>query len=184
MDIDKLAEAIPDSCVLMPTETDFLKKYAGNAKHNLVELGSLSGRSSLILGAVAQWKKVKLYCVDTWPENDVMTKWALNIEAAELSGIVNSLKGTCMDAVYYLKDVKFDFLFMDATHDTEGLIKEFGAYVAIMEKPATIVIHDTHMGKVLKAFNAVKGNNEFVIEENIGVILIKGKPCKRQLKKK
>ena len=69
-EFDKKAEQII-SCVLIPEETDLLTKLASKAKHGIVELGALTGRSSVYLGTIAKKNKVPMLCVDIWEDDEV-----------------------------------------------------------------------------------------------------------------
>jgi len=178
IDTDKIASEI-ESCVLMPSETDFLKEHAGKAEYGLIEIGSQYGRSSVILGAVAKKNGLKLVCVDVWEDADVLKEWESNIGKAHVWSYMFPYKALSSDALeMVLKNWgynKFDFLFIDADHTTEAVRFDYENWSKILHRPATVVFHDVDNRNVRVVFDeACKDNDyDYVTQKNIGAIYLK-----------
>jgi predicted O-methyltransferase YrrM len=163
-----------ESCVLVPQETDFLAECARKSKHNFIELGSLYGRSSVVLGKVAKEKGVRLFSVDLWEDDEIFQKWQENIKGAGLEKVVVPIRMDTKYAWTLLKSLylKFDLLFIDADHETESVRADYENYLPLLEPPAYVVFHDIDTGSVRKVFDDIDG--EKVEHGNLGNVWIKG----------
>ena len=161
-EFDKRAAQI-DSCVIIPDETDILTKYAKEAKHGIVELGSLLGRSSVYLAAVANKNNIPMVCIDIWEDVEIFEQWQSNIKEFGLK--VDCIKAGSTEPI---KDVKCDVLFIDACHET--VADDYNAWLPKLELPAIIMFHDIDNKKVRDLFDSIKNKKEEY--GNIGVVFI------------
>ncbi len=79
-----------ESYLKIPEESDFLVREAEKAEHGIIEVGSWTGRSSVLLASVAREKRFPFVAVDTWqscdlePGKDFFPEWRDNMLRAEL----------------------------------------------------------------------------------------------------
>jgi hypothetical protein len=79
-----------ESFLKMPEESDFLIREAEKAQLGIIEVGSWTGRSSVLLAAVAREKGIPFVAVDTWescdlePDKDFFPTWKANMVKAGL----------------------------------------------------------------------------------------------------
>lgn len=172
----EIAKSI-ESCVLIPEESDFLIKYAEKAKHGLVELGSLYGRSSVILGDVAERLGLELLCVDNWADINVHERWLKHIEMAKLCPTLKFCLGDSVEAGKAFGDSEClaDFLFIDAGHVYESVRADFETWEKVLTRPAYVVFHDINIGSVRKYFDELTQDHEHEILNNIGMIKLEEK---------
>jgi len=77
-----------NSYLKIPEESDFLVREAEKAKRGIIEVGSWTGRSSLLLESVAREKMIPFVAVDTWqscdlePGKDFFPTWKGNMAGA------------------------------------------------------------------------------------------------------
>jgi predicted O-methyltransferase YrrM len=174
IDTDKIASEI-ESCVLIPSETDFLKEHADRAEHGLIEIGSQYGRSSVILGVVAKEKEIMLACIDKWEDADMFCKWQESIKKACLSDCVIPYKMLSNNVSKLSKkgfSGKFDFLFIDGDHSSEAVRFDYENWSAMLQRPAIVVFHDIDRGSVRVVFDEICKNNDYMIQKNIGAIYL------------
>ncbi len=184
IDTDKIAAKI-ESCVLMPSETDFLKEHAEKAKCGLIEIGSLYGRSSVILGSVALKKGIPMLCVDKWEDEETYSQWKNNIIRAGLNGWIQEMKMLSKEAWDDLNSEpldnywKYDFLFIDGDHSTEAVRYDYEYWAGLVTRPATVVFHDIDNKGVRIVFDeACNGNSHIInckgytVQKNIGAVYL------------
>ncbi len=171
--MNNIAETIP-SCVIIPDESDFLVKYARKATKGMIELGSAEGRSSVILGQIAQKKRIPLICVDRWDEYPFEV-WKENVRKSGSLDATLHLQMSTQDASENSMVggvVEFDFLFIDADHTYEGVKADFENYLPLLSLPATVVFHDVNHGGAKKYFDEIKDNYKHEVSDNIGAIYV------------
>jgi hypothetical protein len=84
LEIQMQAQAV-ESYLKMPEESNFLIKTARHAQHGIIEVGSWTGRSSVLLAAIARAKGIPFVAVDTWescdlaPGKDYFGVWCENM---------------------------------------------------------------------------------------------------------
>jgi hypothetical protein len=134
--------------------------YAHAVNHfdsgEFVEVGSWRGRSSVYMGVeiINSAKDLFLYCVDTWEgsienqghpllDGDGLWKEFLqNIDP--VSGMVEPMRMTSLMAAEYFKsiDKKFEFVFIDASHDYENVKADIEAWMPLVRDGGVLAGHD------------------------------------------
>ena len=133
-------------------------KIATKVKPNskIVEVGSWKGRSSVFASRAASLSDSTLYCVDTWEGNkgeglnhptvqiaqreDVFLQFLRNITRYGCDNVV-VCRGESVEVASSWNYGPIDFLFIDASHDYESVLKDLKAWVPWV-KPGGIVCGD------------------------------------------
>lgn len=104
----------------------------------IVEIGSYSGRSSIILGSVANKNGTRLCCVDTFQE----TPKEKFIENMRLAGVVYGLLAMTSEKASYIYKHKIDLLFVDGDHRYEGVKKDCELWLPKLKPGGYVCFHD------------------------------------------
>jgi len=133
-------------------------KIATKVKPNskIVEVGSWKGRSSVFASRAASLSDSTLYCVDTWEgkkgeglnhptvqiaqREDVFLQFLRNITLYGCDNVV-VCRGESVEVASSWNYGPIDFLFIDASHDYESVLKDLKAWVPWV-KPGGIVCGD------------------------------------------
>ncbi len=124
-----------------------------------VEIGSYLGASSCFI-AKAMKKNSKLYCIDTW-KNDNMINEGDNVNDENLipkdtfnEFLINTkkyckkivpIRKWSTEAIEDLNKIedKIDFLFIDGDHSYEGVKKDWELYSSLLKSGSLVAFHDT-----------------------------------------
>ncbi len=177
--VEERIELIAQKCPgwNMPEEINFLKNIAESylkVAKNIVELGSFSGKSASVFGAVFYNTKVKIHCIDRWDMDvrnffnvknikvifamlyDQFLKWTY-----WLRGNLNIIRWNSWKACDFFKDQSIDILFIDAGHKFEDVLLDIGSWLPKIKPYGIMVGHDysdSHPGVKL-AVKKVFGND-------------------------
>ena len=119
-----------------------------------LEVGSWKGRSVSFLGVEVknQEKNIHITCVDTWcgsvdhPDfakidgNVIYNTFIENIEP--IKDIITPVKMTSLEASETFEDETFDFIFIDAAHDYENVLKDMTAWYPKLKNGGLFSGHD------------------------------------------
>jgi len=105
---------------------------------NILELGSMYGCSSMVLGSVARETGGHLQCIEAEPQ----ALWTKNIEELELSQHVTMIKG--LSPWINMRQINFplDYLFIDAEHRTRWCLTDYHFWSAYVRPGGRIAFHD------------------------------------------
>jgi hypothetical protein len=146
------------------------------APHNIVEVGSYHGKSTVLLGTVVRsfFSKSKVYAIDPHegvvgacghdlqnlpPSLEMFNK---NIADAGLNEVVELIK-KCSFNVAWNKPISF--LFIDGLHDYNNVSRDFSHFAGYVSKGGYIAFHDyisyypgiiTFVDEILKTNNYIK----------------------------
>lgn len=145
-----------------------------------VELGVWKGHSiSYLANLLKEKPNVKVYAVDVfekWNKNEKVkdeVKWineiyATNLKNAGVRELITDIKSISWEAAPYFKDKSVDFVFIDADHSYDSVIKDITAWLPKIKPTGTISGHDyfTSPG-VKKAVDQLLGKVETIRQQNI-----------------
>lgn len=135
-------------------ELDWLSKQAAVYK-DIVEIGSFMGRSTR---ALADSTSGIVTAVDTWAGSDEdehrkllegKTKdWLYEEFLRNMAGLENvfDIRMPSLDAAELCRDEKFDFIFIDASHDYDNVKADILAWGPLVAPGGTLAGHDFHSG--------------------------------------
>jgi hypothetical protein len=112
-----------------------------------VEVGCWKGRSTIYMADQIRGKKRKFYAVDIWEPfrqedgilfHSPMEEFLRNIEPVK--DLITPIKGSSHDVYSQFEDESIDFLFIDANHDYEYVVRDFNN--AVDHATNWILIHD------------------------------------------
>jgi predicted O-methyltransferase YrrM len=145
-----------------------------NGSH-FVEVGVWKGMSACYMAVeiINSGKNIKFDCVDTWDFvetsdeikkeqfNDLFKIFSENIEPVKNNiGIIRSIS---WEGAKNYNDESLDFVFIDAGHDYESVIKDLNAWYPKVKKGGVISGHDYHYN--VGVFPAV--NDFFTGKQNV-----------------
>ena len=146
-----------------------INNYSDNS--HFVEIGTWKGTSAAYMAVeiINSSKNIKFDCIDTWegseehlnPTSDFYEPNLVNnknwlyehfLENIEpVKHIINPLRKASLDAVSLYEDESLDFIFIDASHDYENVLKDIIAwYPKTKSKTGVISGHDYSWGPEVK----------------------------------
>jgi hypothetical protein len=131
---------------------------------HFVEVGSWKGRSASYLAVeiINSDKTIKFDCVDTWKgsiEHIIPTSpffqsellrnedWLYNEfmnNVQPVQSVINPIRTTSLKAATLYSDESLDFVYIDASHEYEDVIKDLHAWYPKIKKGGYIGGHDYH----------------------------------------
>ena len=148
-----------------------VKYFAPGSK--FVEVGRWRGRSSVYFGVeiVNSGKGHLLDCVDTWQGSaehsgmDILKDDGLYIEFLKniepLSGVINPVRATSLEASERYEDGSLDFVFIDASHDYQSVKDDIEAWMPKVKEGGVLSGHDyPDWDGVKKAVDEVFGKDK------------------------
>jgi len=141
---------------------------------HFVEVGTWKGMSATYMAVeiIKSKKNIKFDCVDTWEYLNIQTDineslygnlyetFLKNIEPVK--HVINPVRSLSWDAAKLYMDNSLDFVFIDAAHDYDSVIKDIKAWLPKIKKGGTIAGHDYRDAAGVK-----KAADEVFGEENI-----------------
>lgn len=170
---------------------DFYNKIVNNNDFKtFVEVGVWKGHSisHLAKALLNKGNYFELYAVDWWdklPEGhdlwtthgdvlpELYTIYSKNLERAGVRGHVFDLVGDSAEQAKHFEDRSLDFVFIDASHDTESVIRDIKAWEPKVRKGGVLAGHDIHDGAVRKGVEACLDNVAINDNSDIWVLRIK-----------
>lgn len=133
-----------------------------------VEVGSWLGRSAAYMGVeiINSGKDLTLICVDHWKGSvehtgvppDMFEQFKKNI--APVKSVVTAVKGDSAKSASKFEDGAFYFVFIDAGHEYEDVIKDITAWLPKVKKGGIIAGDDYKMAGVAKAVSELLPQHE------------------------
>lgn len=160
------------------------KKFGYGAK--FVEVGCWKGRSLsyLAVETINANKNQRIYAVDTWkgstehldPESpafniELLTDpdWLYNLYLKNIEPVkecVTSIRDSSLNACNLFEDNSLDFVFIDAAHDYDNVLKDIKAWFPKMKTNSIIAGHDySWYEDVRKAVNTFFNGKNFIESE-------------------
>jgi len=109
----------------------------------IVEIGSMDGCSSMVLGQVAKDNGGMLTCIEPHPK----AKWAANIEQLGLRANVNLIASASPWLDWGKVPAPIDFLLIDGDHRCSRAICDYVAFGRLVRAGGRIAFHDIDGGK-------------------------------------
>lgn len=107
----------------------------------VVELGSLFGRSSIIIGEVSKIKKYDFYCVDAFVTDGEPAKETFIKSVKDVYSRCNLIEGFTDEVVKSWKK-PIDLLFIDANHQDEGINADCENWLPFVKPRGLAAFHD------------------------------------------
>ena len=138
---------------------DFYKMVANNDYTTYVEIGVWKGHSiSFLANEIKKQKRdgVKIYAVDLfeetykWKDNNALLEqvplvydiYNKNLDDSKTRDMITDLKGMSWDMADHFEDGSVDFVFIDADHTYESVVKDINAWLPKVKKGGMISGHD------------------------------------------
>lgn len=135
---------------------DFYRFISNKNFKILVEVGSWKGHSICYLGNLLKDKEVDVYAVDLWDEtykyedNLNLKKqkkylyeiFKQNVKNNNLENKIKDIKSLSWEAASHFKDGEVDFVFIDADHEYESVVKDIDSWLPKIKKGGIISGHD------------------------------------------
>ncbi len=137
---------------------NFPKFYEMVSKKNysdFVEVGVWKGHSLVYLGTLLNNKKVNITAVDLWEETykyesgpfsehkkNVLEIFKTNVKKANLNNVIKEIKELSWEASKHFKDSSVDFVFIDADHSYDSVVKDINSWLPKIRKGGMISGHD------------------------------------------
>ena len=137
---------------------------------HFLEIGSWKGRSASYMGVALHnsGKDIKFDCVDTWDDispmhnitgEELLRQFTEN--TAPVKHRINPVRAYSVDAASYYADNSIDFLFLDADHRYDKVIREMQAWIPKVKKGGVFAGHDyTSIPDVKQALGECFNSNE------------------------
>lgn len=135
---------------------DFYNFISEKKFNTFVEIGVWKGHSICYLGKLLKDKDVKIYAVDLWDETykygdnprlknqkkflyDIFKQ---NVKNNNLTEKIKDIKSLSWEASNEFDDSSVDFVFIDADHEYESVMKDINAWLPKIKKGGIISGHD------------------------------------------
>lgn len=138
----------PEGEQLLISSQEFLGRTTSKV---IVEIGSYVGKSTMVLGSVAQWAGGEVHAIDphqgeiTSPQGPKIAtrptfdKFMENIRWAHLEHVVRPIRKFSYEVNF---DRPIGFLFIDGLHDYGNVMRDYVCFSSWVEKGAGIAFHD------------------------------------------
>jgi len=125
-------------------DLELIDKYARAIQaRNIVEIGSMDGTSSILLGLIARDFAGRLFCIEPQPKS----RWAKNMIECDLKEHVELIKA-CSPWVEMDKiQTPIDFLLIDGNHRTRWAIVDYHYFFPFVREGGLIAFHDYNARK-------------------------------------
>lgn len=159
---DKPYKDYPHRGLLYSSEAHFiydaaLRLGAGNYAH----LGVFRGFSAWLSAHGLKQLKAdgKIYCVDIWNRSAEPVERLLPPFAEQgLDHYLEICKGTTEEWGQRLKELKFKFVFVDASHELVDVLKDMELWCPLVEVGGEIAFHDCNLNTVTEALKSMPDN--------------------------
>lgn len=109
----------------------------------IVEIGSMDGCSSMVLGTVARDLGGRLYCIEPHPK----PRWRQNMTDLGLDGSVTLIQEASPWLDWSRVPCPIDYLLIDGDHRCSRAITDYVAFGRLVRKGGRIAFHDIDGGK-------------------------------------
>ena len=149
----------------------------------VVEIGSYLGMSSSFIAHAIKAKKGKLYCIDTWfNENvpdycdigkNVYQEFLFNTKKYKF--MIIALRGKSCEMVDNFKrlEKKIDYLFIDGDHSYQGVKTDWDLYSPFLKPGSIVAFHDKDWPGVKKLIQESVMPRADVIAEGVDLLIFK-----------
>ena len=125
-------------------DLDLLDKSAREiGAKTIVEIGSMDGGSSMVLGFVAKDNGGTLTCIEPHPKG----KWFANMKELDLESNVTLIQSASPWLDWSKIPAPIDFLFIDGDHRCSRAICDYVAFGRLVRAGGRIAFHDIDGGK-------------------------------------
>ena len=148
----------------------------------IAEIGSWQGQSIIHLCQRLQdlGKAAAVHCVDTWKgeENQpahtdivaahggsVLPKFIENIQEAEVFDMIRVTEGDSAESAEHFADASLDFIFIDAAHDYDSVVKDLAAWYPKLKPDGIFAGHDYPWHEVQKAVDEHAQANGYAVAQ-------------------
>ena len=130
---------------------------------HFVEVGAFLGQSAVYMGVeiINSGKNIKFDCIDHWEgseehnDNDEVNLERLYEDFLEnikpVKGIINPIRANSIDASKLYKLNSLDFIFIDASHDTDAVKADLMHWMPRLKEDGVIAGDDLDNGGVAEA---------------------------------
>lgn len=156
--------------------SNVVKKYGDNS--HFVEIGTWKGMSASYMAVeiINSGKNIKFDCVDTWEymdlQHDINQTMFNNLYETFLNNIepvkhiINPIRRISWEASSLYEDKSLDFVFIDAAHDYDSVIKDIKSWLPKMKSSGILAGHDYRNAPgVKKAVDEVLNENNILESE-------------------
>lgn len=129
-----------------------VERFSSGAQ--FVEIGVWKGRSASFMATeiANSGKDIKFYCVDHWEgssehQNNPELKSLYDIYSNNMKhakGYYNDMRMSSLEAAQLFADESLDFVFIDASHEYEEVLKDIAAWLPKVKKTGVISGHDCY----------------------------------------
>lgn len=156
--IGGISKQIPDPQYDVLVE---LVKTASVPNMKVIEIGSWTGLSAVIMGQCIQRMKGTLYCVDHFKGSpngaehlletakvcNIKEKFLSNISLFNLNDTVVLYEKSSQDAVTLFEDNSYDMIFIDGDHSPKGIASDIASYYSKLKVGGIFCGHDFDLVK-------------------------------------
>lgn len=160
---------------------------------HFVEIGVWKGKSASYMGVelINSKKNIQFDCIDTWEgseehleaggeafEANLLTNkdWIWECFLSNISpvkNVINPIRKNSREAVNLYKDKSLDFVFIDAAHDYENVLKDIQAWFPKVKAGGIFAGHDYTWGpEVKKAADDFFGPKNLPVREQEGCWIV------------
>lgn len=141
--------------------TEIVKNAEENDK--FVEIGVWCGGSLsyFIVESINLNKKIDIYAVDNWPENETFNTFLNNLN--DINTYFKILKMNSVDAAKKFKDESLYAVFIDGEHDYDNVKKDIDAWYSKVKPGGYFCGHDYHTEHP----GVIKAVDEFITNNNL-----------------
>lgn len=117
---------------------------------NYANLGTFRGGSAACIAHGLRHSKSdgKIYCVDLWrgpgSKGTDLEEMQRNFQADDIDKYAIYCKGFIHEWSEKLKDLEFNFVFLDGEHSYENAERDFNAWFPLIKRGGVIAFHDCH----------------------------------------
>lgn len=108
----------------------------------IVEIGSHKGCSASIIGEYIKERKGYLFCVDPWPEADILLTFMLNMKALHLQDYIHPLVMESKLASTIFKDEMLEMVFIDGNHYYKSVMEDIKLWYTKIKHLGIMCGHD------------------------------------------
>ncbi|NNE99535.1 MAG: class I SAM-dependent methyltransferase [Pyrinomonadaceae bacterium] len=138
----------------------------------ITEVGIATGEFSKVL--LKELKPAKFHAIDLFPHPDQYDNYVKRFEDEIGAGIMEVHQGFSSDVLGTFPDKYFDFIYLDADHSYEGVVKDINEARLKIKESGFIQFNDytTFSVREMLPYGVKKAVHEFVLEYDYEVVSI------------